>query len=165
MHYLDDFLLIGAPRSGEALTALEMATRTFQSIGIPVASDKTEGPSTCITHLGIVIDTMSLQLCLPELKLQRSTAASSGVVGQAFLYLEGARASAGPPVPCCHNYPPWSDIPPSTLQPVVTGAQAIPSCLFEPPDTCRLEVLATFSTGLEWHSFLPSDGGVGAHLL
>ena len=71
MHYLDDFLLIGSPRSGEASTALEIATRTFQSIGVPVASDKTEGPSTCIVYLGIVIDTMSLQLRLPEPKLQR----------------------------------------------------------------------------------------------
>ena len=71
MHYLDDFLLIGPPGTNEASSAAELATRTFEHLGVPIALDKTEGPSTCITYLGIVVDTNALQLRLPEPKLRR----------------------------------------------------------------------------------------------
>ena len=71
LHYLDDFLFIGAPDSPEAAMVASIATDTFRELGVPVATHKTEGPATCITFLGIVIDTASCQLRLPSDKLQR----------------------------------------------------------------------------------------------
>ena len=50
---------------------IRLATDTFCSLGVPVASHKTEGPSSYIIFLGIVVDTSLCQLCLPEEKLQR----------------------------------------------------------------------------------------------
>ncbi len=71
MHYLDDFLLFGAPGSTEATVAAALASEVFSHTGIPVATHKTEGPSTSVTFLGILIDTELFQLRLPGEKLSR----------------------------------------------------------------------------------------------
>ena len=41
-----------------------------ERLGIPLAADKCEGPSTCLTFLGIEIDTVEMELRLPAEKLQ-----------------------------------------------------------------------------------------------
>ena len=71
LHYLDDFLFLGAPNTDEGKRALELALQIFEFLGIPVAVHKTEGPSTCVTFLGILIDTVRCELRLPVEKLQR----------------------------------------------------------------------------------------------
>ncbi len=48
-----------------------MANEVFSQAGIPVATHKTEGPSTTVTFLGILIDTDQFQLRLPVEKLAR----------------------------------------------------------------------------------------------
>ena len=40
-------------------------------LGIPLALEKVEGPSDCLTFLGITLDSQSMQACLPDDKLQR----------------------------------------------------------------------------------------------
>ena len=65
LHYLDDFLFIGAPDTGECKQALELALTTCATLGIPVAKHKVEGPSTCLSFLGIELDTQASQLWLP----------------------------------------------------------------------------------------------------
>jgi len=71
LHYLDDFLFLGAPYSNEAATALETVLRVLRMLGIPVAVHKTEGPATSLIFLGIMIDTHTFELRLPEEKLAR----------------------------------------------------------------------------------------------
>ena len=71
LHYLDDFLFIGAPESSEASNAKIWATSVFEEMGAPIATHKTEGPSTCVTFLGIEIDTQHFQVRLPSDKLTR----------------------------------------------------------------------------------------------
>ena len=71
IHYLDDFLLLGASGSNEAANALTIATNTFEALRVPVATHKTEGPETSLSFLGILIDTDRFQLCLPPEKLTR----------------------------------------------------------------------------------------------
>ena len=71
LHYLDDFLFLGSPHTKEAATAVQLALHIFNHVGVPVVAEKTEGPSTSITFLGIVIDTVSYQLQLPEEKVGR----------------------------------------------------------------------------------------------
>ena len=68
-HYLDDFLLVGLPGSGQCTTHLSIVLSVFTHLGIQVAQEKVEGPSTTITFLGIEIDTMAMQLRLPANKL------------------------------------------------------------------------------------------------
>ena len=42
-----------------------------KELGVPIADQKTEGPSTVITLLGILIDTLKGELTLPEETLVR----------------------------------------------------------------------------------------------
>ena len=68
LHYLDDYLLLGAPDSKQAAEALAL---TFHMLGIPVAYHKTEGPATVLGFLGILMDTHLFELRLPADKLAR----------------------------------------------------------------------------------------------
>ena len=71
LHYLDDFLFFGAPYSDEAVRAHNIVSRVLHMLGIPIAVHKTEGPSTSLVFLGIVIDTVMFELRLPVDKLTR----------------------------------------------------------------------------------------------
>ena len=71
IHYLDDFMFLGAPDTDEAARALCIALRMLDYLGLPVATRKTEGPADCITFLGIVIDTRAFELRLPAVKIVR----------------------------------------------------------------------------------------------
>ncbi len=67
--YIDDFLFVGSTREicNHALQAfLEMA----HQIGLPIAPDKTVHPTTCLTFLGIHLDTSSKQASLPIDKIR-----------------------------------------------------------------------------------------------
>ncbi len=67
IHYLDGFLLLGPPSS---LACKEALHTTLKLCGEPVAEEKTEGPVTALTFLGIIIDSETSQLRLPLDKLQ-----------------------------------------------------------------------------------------------
>lgn len=69
LHYLDDFLFLGDPNTQQGHTFLTVAMQTMSTLGIPVAVSKTEGPSTSLTFLGILIDTLNFELRLPADKL------------------------------------------------------------------------------------------------
>ena len=56
-HYLDDFITVGSPDSEECAHNLHLALSTCEELGVPVAGHKCEGPSTCLTFLGIEVDT------------------------------------------------------------------------------------------------------------
>ena len=51
IHYLDDFLVIGAPYSPECVAALTTLLRVFDLLGLPVAVEKVEGPCPCLPFL------------------------------------------------------------------------------------------------------------------
>ena len=70
-HYLDDFLIFGRPGSDEGLRYRQIALQVLEDLNIPVAWPKLEGPSTLVTFLGILIDTIRLELRLPLPKLAR----------------------------------------------------------------------------------------------
>ena len=48
-HYLDDFVTIGAPKSGECASNMETMAQVCQQLGMPFAPEKIEGPLTCMT--------------------------------------------------------------------------------------------------------------------
>ena len=71
VHYIDDFLTVGAGASEECQHNLGLITTLCEELGVPLASDKVEGPLTTITFLGIEIDTKRMELRLPQAKLDR----------------------------------------------------------------------------------------------
>ena len=66
LHYLDDFMVFGAPDSSECADYLMIVRSVFQRLGVPIAEHKTAGP---LTFLGVKIDLEQLTLRLPEEKL------------------------------------------------------------------------------------------------
>ena len=64
-HYLDDFVIIGLPRSPQCAHSLAILDRECSTLSVPMAPHKREGPTTCLSVLGIVIDTEIGELRLP----------------------------------------------------------------------------------------------------
>ena len=71
IHYLDDFLLLAVPDSGEAAGALSTTLRVLEYLGLLVAMHKAVGPACCLTFLGVVIDTGTFELQLSCEKVRR----------------------------------------------------------------------------------------------
>ena len=71
LHYLDDFLFLGAPNSQQGREFLTTALQMLTRLGIPVAVHKTEGPTTALVFLGILVDSYNFELRLPADKLAR----------------------------------------------------------------------------------------------
>ena len=68
-HHLDDFLFAGPPGSTECSELLSAFHDLTAELGVPLAVDKTVGPSSQITYLGIHLDSDMGLSRLPEYKL------------------------------------------------------------------------------------------------
>ena len=150
IHYLDDFLLMGAPNTEEGAHILAIALRIFNILGIPVATHKTEGPSPRITFLGILLDTVAQELRLPPEKIQRL---------QCLLRVWGARKA-------CTRNPSWGicaisisgasrpHIPERTVQPHASGKSTTSSHSLDCRSKSRCGMVEVLSAALEWLLFL-----------
>ncbi len=69
MHYLDDFLVIGALGTEDCRLAVRKRQNVLDRLGFPVAMEKLEGPSTKLTFLGFEIDMVAMEVRLPQAKL------------------------------------------------------------------------------------------------
>ena len=75
-HFLDDFLIIEppctvGPKSTTCENSLKSMLLSFQALSIPLSPCKTQGPSTCLEFLGIVLDSLAMEARLPSDKIQR----------------------------------------------------------------------------------------------
>jgi hypothetical protein len=70
-HYLDDYITIGRASTGECTLNYRVLHHVCSKLGVPLAADKCEGLTTCLTFLGIAIDTAAMELRLPQAKLAR----------------------------------------------------------------------------------------------
>ena len=70
IHYLDDFFNSSATAE-ECSRAMDIIKAVFSDIGVPLAPNKIVGPSTCITYLGIEIDSINNVCRLPNDKLSK----------------------------------------------------------------------------------------------
>ncbi len=66
--YLDDFCII-CDSFEDCKRALNILISLLRRLGFQISWSKVEGPSRCLTFLGITIDTQSMTLSLPEEKL------------------------------------------------------------------------------------------------
>lgn len=80
VHILDDFLLMSTSEQvgKQDLTGFQAL---FKDLGIPLAKEKTEGPTTCLTFAGIEIDTKEISARLPADKLAKAR----DIISQALL--------------------------------------------------------------------------------
>ena len=70
IHYLDDFLVMGAPGSSECRTALEKLVELLHHLGFPIAEEKREGPTMVLEFLGFEVDSGAMTIRLPERKVK-----------------------------------------------------------------------------------------------
>ena len=63
--------MVGQPHSAECQDNLNLLMELCALLGLPMAADKLEGPTTCLTFLGMELDTINLQMTLPAEKLAR----------------------------------------------------------------------------------------------
>ncbi len=70
LHYLDDFLVMGAPGTDECAVARDTLLQIFGRLGLPVATEKLEGPDTSLSFLGFELDSVAMEARLPQGKLE-----------------------------------------------------------------------------------------------
>ncbi len=70
IHYLDDFLIIGAPASDECQKALICVKSIFGELGLPLVIEKVEVPATRIVFQGFELDSQDMHVRLPVNKLR-----------------------------------------------------------------------------------------------
>ena len=70
-HSLDDYIMVAPPHSHLCQMWWDTLMAECAKLGVPIASQKTEGPASLVTFLGIQIDTDKGELRLPQDKLQR----------------------------------------------------------------------------------------------
>ncbi|XP_046567983.1 uncharacterized protein LOC124276384 [Haliotis rubra] len=73
MHYLDDFLTGGSQGTTQCQANLQTSLAMLTHLGIPIAHDKTVGPASKLTFLGLEIDTLAMQVRIPEGKIREIT--------------------------------------------------------------------------------------------
>ncbi|RLJ22836.1 hypothetical protein DJ031_00175 [bacterium endosymbiont of Escarpia laminata] len=71
IHVIDDFLLL-ANSFEKCNDDMQAFISMCDQIGVPLAHEKTCGPSTSISFLGIIIDTVQMHARLPEDKLNKA---------------------------------------------------------------------------------------------
>lgn len=68
VHYLDDFFVYQpGGRNRVFIVVANMVEKIPVDFGVPLVPEKTEG--TAISFLGITIDTVKMECCLPEYKV------------------------------------------------------------------------------------------------
>ena len=71
IHYLDDFLMVGPQSSDTCQHNLDILKQLCNGLGEPLALKKGEWPSTTISFLGILLDTLQIEIRFPKEKLAR----------------------------------------------------------------------------------------------
>lgn len=71
VHYLDDFLLAGRSETMECQNLMSCFCSICTDLGVPLAQDKTVGPTSVLTFLGLEIDTIHMTVKIPYDKLNQ----------------------------------------------------------------------------------------------
>lgn len=95
IHYLDDFLCVGPAGSNVCAVLLGTLQHIADRFGVPLAPEKTEGPTSTIVFLGIEIDSMGMECRLPVDKLENLKAEVRGTIGKRKVQLRQLQSLLG----------------------------------------------------------------------
>ena len=84
-HYLDDFVVLGGPASSECADSLATMTHACADLSMPLAEEKSDGPASVITFLGILVDTIkgSIPFHLLNLNVSARSCTPGGIGSRA----------------------------------------------------------------------------------
>ena len=96
-HYADDFLLLGYKGAGLGSCArlVQSLNTTCQKFGVPLATEKSVGPSPSLTYLGLVIDAANQQIAVPPEKITKISTQIEKVRGLAKVSLRELQSLIG----------------------------------------------------------------------
>ena len=97
IHYMDDFLAVGSPQPG-GINCQEIITKlrsVCQELGVPLAEEKSEGPTSKLTFLGLEIDTEVMQVRVPQEKVAALRHKINKALGQRALSLNAIQSIIG----------------------------------------------------------------------
>lgn len=104
LHILDDFLIIETSH-GQCKEHLNNFIHLCSEVGIPLAAEKTEGPSTTLTFAGIELDTINAEARLPLEKLHKYRILVDEVKYKKKLTLRELQSIIGCLNHCCYIIP------------------------------------------------------------
>lgn len=94
-HYLDDFLFVSPAESDGCAKLLSCFCQMMARFGVPLSAEKTSGPVTVLSFLGIEIDTQAMVFRLPVDKLRKLEAALDAFMGSSKVTLKQAQSLLG----------------------------------------------------------------------
>ena len=65
-HYLDDFIFAGKERTNQCKKLIDAFSNVCEDLCIPIAENKSVGPVTVLTFLGLKIDTEEMVIRVPK---------------------------------------------------------------------------------------------------
>ena len=133
IHYLDDYFLAGPADSSDCATHLQSFLLTCSRLGVPIATEKVEGPTTNLTFLGLELNSTTRQISLPPDKHR-------DILTELQAWLHRRKATKATKAPHFTKYQ-----SPPTTSPIAT----------ELSRSRRHSMVARLSTNMEWHSSIP----------
>ena len=82
IHYLDDFLFAGKQNTHNCQQIMNHFESLCQELGVPLSREKTEGPTTCLSFLGLGINTATQTIFIPEDKIFALSHAIKQLIGR-----------------------------------------------------------------------------------
>jgi hypothetical protein len=69
-HYLDDFFFAGKANSNDCQSLMTTFINICKNLQVPIADEKTEGPTCVMEYLGLTIDTREMTVKIPDKKMK-----------------------------------------------------------------------------------------------
>ncbi|KAM4652167.1 LOW QUALITY PROTEIN: uncharacterized protein O3C94_014521 [Discoglossus pictus] len=105
VHYLDDFLFVVPGEQEVCAHLLATFSRVAHSFGVPLADQKTEGPTTCLSFLGIFINSLTMECSLPMEKVMDLRGELAALVGARRVSLRRLQSILGKLAFACRIIP------------------------------------------------------------
>ncbi|MES9971263.1 MAG: reverse transcriptase domain-containing protein, partial [Candidatus Thiodiazotropha sp.] len=106
IHILDDFFMIGPPASERCLHYLTSFLTFCKKVGIPIKAEKTVYPTTCITFMGLELDSVKMEARLPPDKLSKARELLRKYCNKRKIRLRDLQSIIGYLSFCCNVVPP-----------------------------------------------------------
>ena len=104
-HYLDDFFFVGAAGTSDCEVLMKTFSNVCTNLNVPIAVEKTEGPTTIIEYLGLTIDTEKMVIKIPCDKIQELNDKILYVLGKQKVTLSNLQPLAGSLAFCTRALP------------------------------------------------------------
>ena len=82
LHYIDDFLFVGQKGTTECMTLMDKFHEVCQCLGVPIAPEKTEGPTTELVFLGLKLNSRDQTVTIPKDKLIKLRSSLQTMLGR-----------------------------------------------------------------------------------